>query len=81
MQTMLLREAKENLSKVVDQALDGDPVLITRRGKPQAVVLSWAEYERLTKEVPSFGWLISHPPQGFDEIPERDTTPPRTAEF
>ncbi len=81
MHTMLLRDAKENLSKVIDQALDGDPVLITRRGKPQAVVLSWTEYERLTNEVPSFGWLMSHPPQALEEIQERDTSPPRTPEF
>lgn len=81
MHEMQLRAAKENLSKVIDQAVSGEPVVITRRGKPEAVVLSWEEYGKLKKGVPNFGWLISHPPEAIDDIPARDQTPPRTMEL
>ena len=40
MRKIQLKDAKANLSAVVDQATRGKPSLITRHGKPEAVVLA-----------------------------------------
>ncbi len=77
MREIQLRAAKENLSQVVDEAVSGDPVVITRHGKPEVVVVSWQEWNRVSKAVPSFGWLLSHPPAEIEEIPERRSRRPR----
>ena len=42
-----IAEAKNQLSKVVHEAEGDGHVELTRRGKPVAVVLSFAEYQRL----------------------------------
>ena len=38
---------RRNLSAVVDQATRGKPSVITRHGKPEAVVLGFADWERV----------------------------------
>ncbi|MGR3321924.1 MAG: type II toxin-antitoxin system Phd/YefM family antitoxin [Pseudooceanicola sp.] len=45
-----LQDAKNRFSAVVEAALAGTPQKVSRRGKPAVVVLSAAEYERLTRE-------------------------------
>ncbi|TMJ57561.1 MAG: type II toxin-antitoxin system Phd/YefM family antitoxin [Alphaproteobacteria bacterium] len=45
MRTVSIAEAKAHLSKLVDQAEAGDPVCITRRGKPVAQIVA-AERKR-----------------------------------
>jgi len=47
MTTVSIAEAKNQLPRIVQQAETGDPVHITRHGKPVAVLVSEAEYERL----------------------------------
>lgn len=42
-----LQEAKNKLSEVVEEALKGNPQIITRRGEETAVVLSVSEYRKL----------------------------------
>jgi prevent-host-death family protein len=42
-----IAEAKSHFAQLVQQAEAGHPVRITRRGKPVAVLLSGAAYERL----------------------------------
>lgn len=44
-----LQEAKNGLSQLVKEAIAGEPQLVTLHGKPAAVVVSAAEYERLTR--------------------------------
>lgn len=44
-----LKEAKNRLSQLVNEATENGPQIITVRGKPAAVVLSVEEYQRLTK--------------------------------
>jgi prevent-host-death family protein len=66
------------VSAVVDEALRGEPAIITRRGKREAVILSFKEWERLSR-VPSFGRLLMSAPIGPDDLPERDHMPLRTA--
>jgi len=80
MREIQLREAKASLSAVVDEAVRGEPAIITRHGKREAVILSFKEWERLS-QVPSFGRLLMSAPIGPEELPERDRTPLRMADF
>jgi prevent-host-death family protein len=76
MRKIQLKDAKANLSAVVDQATQGKPSVITRHGKPEAVVLGYADWERLS-HVPSFGRLLMAAPLAPGDLPERDRTPIR----
>lgn len=46
--TWQLQEAKNKFSEVVDEAIRNGPQLITRRGVEAVILLSYAEYRRLT---------------------------------
>jgi antitoxin Phd len=65
-----LRDAKASLSAVVDEAMRGKPAVITRHGKPQAVVVSYEEWERLST-VPSLGRLLMAAPLSPDDLARR----------
>ena len=41
-----LRRAKAELSRLVDDVADGSPVVIARRGRPLAALISADEFER-----------------------------------
>ena len=43
-----LQDAKNRFSEVVDAALSGRPQIVTRRGVETAVVISHAEFTRMT---------------------------------
>ena len=47
--TWQLQDAKNKFSEVIAQAIKQGPQLITRRGEKAAVVMSYAEYEKLCK--------------------------------
>jgi prevent-host-death family protein len=55
MRKIQLKDAQATLAALVDEAARSNPSLITRHGKPQAVVLGFVDWERLSR-VPSFGW-------------------------
>ncbi|MCX7374505.1 MAG: type II toxin-antitoxin system Phd/YefM family antitoxin [Alphaproteobacteria bacterium] len=77
-----LKDAKARLSAVVDAAMQGEPSIITRHGKPQAVVLGYEEWQRLLHAAPNFARLLmALPIDDGDAIFERDQTPPREVEF
>jgi antitoxin Phd len=78
MRKIQLKDAKANLSAVVDRATRGKSSVITRHGKPQAVVLGFAEWQRLSN-VPSFGRLLMAAPLEPDDLPARNRTPLRDA--
>ena len=71
-----LRDAKATLSAVVDGAIRGEPSIITRHGKPEAVVVSFEEWQRLST-VPRFGRLLMSAPAEVAEISERSPAPLR----
>ncbi len=73
-----LREAKATLSAVIDKARRGEPSVITRHGRREAVVLGFEEWERLSR-VPSFGRLLMAAPVGPGDL-DRDTAPAREAD-
>jgi prevent-host-death family protein len=80
MREIQLREAKATLSAVVDDAVRGEPSVITRHGRPEAVVIGFDEWKRLSN-VPSFGRLLMAAPPGLDDLPERDRSPLREIEL
>jgi antitoxin Phd len=77
MREIQLKDAKANLSAVVDEAMDGNPAVITRHGKRQAVVLSYQDWERLSN-VPSFGRLLMAAPLTENDLPPRNPSALRT---
>ena len=66
-----LRDAKATLSAVIDQARQGQPSVITRHGRPAAVVLGFEEWQRLS-QVPSFGRLLMAAPLEPEDLPARE---------
>jgi antitoxin Phd len=42
-----LQEAKNKFSRVVDNAVNDGPQIITRRGVEVAIVMSYAEYQKM----------------------------------
>ena len=78
MRKIQLKDAKANLSAVVERAIEGKVSIITRHGKAQAVVIGFADWERLS-QVPSFGRLLMSAPLESDDIPERNRVPMRDA--
>ncbi len=80
MKQIQLRDAKATLSAVVDKAARGEPSVITRHGRPEAVVISYEEWERLSR-VPSFGRLLMAAPLRPGDLPKRDRRPLRDAGF
>ena len=77
MREVQLRDAKANLSAVVDEAIDGRPAVITRRGKKQAVVLSYEEWRRLSR----FGRLLMAAPVRAGDLPVRNRSRMRNNDF
>ena len=55
---------------VIDSARRGEPSIITRHGRREAVVVSFEEWERLS-QVTSFGRLLLIAPLEPDDIPPR----------
>lgn len=76
MKEIQLKDAKATLSAVVDRAIAGEPAVITRHGRKQAVIISFEEYQKLSK-VPSFGALLASLPGEPDDIPPRSSRPVR----
>ncbi|MBC9880190.1 type II toxin-antitoxin system Phd/YefM family antitoxin [Bradyrhizobium sp. INPA01-394B] len=80
MRKVQLRDAKANLSAVVDEAIEGKPVVITRHGKKQVVVLSYDEWLRLSK-VPSIVRSLMASPLREGDIPPRERPRLRKIKF
>jgi prevent-host-death family protein len=80
--TLTSREANQNFSRAKRAAKKG-PVIITERGKPAQLLMSYEEYRRLTGKAPSILDLLAMP--GADdvelELPERRLEPFREVDF
>ena len=57
------------------RAAEKGPVYITDRGHPSHVLLTFADYERLTKNQPNIIDLLSEPPGVADTDFEAPTSP------
>jgi len=45
--TWQLQEAKNKFSRVVNEALNGSPQIITKHGEEVAIVISYASYQKM----------------------------------
>lgn len=71
-----LRDARNNLSKLVQQAREKGPQTITLRGKPAAVVLAPEDYDRLVGAKPSLAeYLLTGPTWDDDFVEEVNRRP------
>jgi prevent-host-death family protein len=71
-----LRDAKSSLSAIVEKVIHGESAIITRHGKPAAVLIGYQEWQRLS-HVPSFARLLTSAPLEPGDLPERDEAPLR----
>lgn len=72
--TWQLQDAKNKLSEVVDTSITNGPQIISRRGKNTAVLLSYEEYQKLTKPSKNLKQLLLN--TGFHELDlTRDKSP------
>jgi prevent-host-death family protein len=70
MREVNLREAKSCLSQLIEEVAAGETAVVTRDGQKKAVMIGWAEYEKLTS-VPSLEWLLTHSPLLEDDLASR----------
>lgn len=71
-----LQDAKNRLSEVVDEASRSGPQVITRRGVEAAVVVSTADWARLTRRRSPLIEILRRAPRvqgGLDVARARDT--------
>ena len=80
MRKIQLKDAKANLSSVVNEAVNGEPAIITRHGKSEVVVLGFKEWERLAK-APTFGQLLMSAPLETGYLRRRNRAPARRIKF
>ena len=78
MREVPLREAKAKLSALVENAAQGQAAVITRHGKPRAVIVGIEAWNR-RRDVPSFGRLLSAASLRDGDLSPRDASPPRDA--
>ncbi len=72
--TWQLQDAKNKLSEVVDTSIVNGPQIITRRGRNTAVLISYDEYQKLTKPSTNLKALLYN--SGFHELDlTRDKSP------
>jgi antitoxin Phd len=67
-----VQEAKMRLSEVIEEAQRKGPQIITRHGAERAVVLSIAEYRKLTAHKPGLKEYLLGGPKVDDFEVERD---------
>ncbi len=76
--TWQLQEAKNKLSKVVEQAIRQGPQIITRHGVEVAIVLSYDEYRRMTAAQEKLSVFFQKSPLSGSELDlTRDASPVR----
>ena len=74
-----LQDAKNKFSSIVAAAHGGEPQTVTRRGRPEVVVISLEEYERLKAlekaEAPRLATLLLSMPKDDGEFDRLDVQP------
>ena len=60
--TWQLQRAKAEFSKLIDTSIEKGPQTVTRHGRPAAVVMSTAEYQRLTNRQRDFKTFLRRAP-------------------
>lgn len=62
MVTWKLQDAKNRFSELVDKAEDEGPQMVSRHGKPTAVVVSFEEYRKLLRPAKNLFEFIQQSP-------------------
>jgi prevent-host-death family protein len=76
-ETWTVADAKARFSEVIDRAQTG-PQIITRNGKPRAVIVSQTEWEQKTLRKGTLAeFLLASPLRGADIDMERQRDKPR----
>ncbi len=76
MHTWQLQEAKNKLSRLIDEVLSEGPQIITRHGEEVVIVLAYPEYRRLTGGNESlYDFLSNSPLAGVELDLSRDSSP------
>ena len=74
-QTWQLQEAKNKFSRVVENAVSRGPQIITKRGVEVAIVISYAEYQKLLVSRGPLSEFFRHSPLADLDIDlTRDTS-------
>jgi antitoxin Phd len=60
--TWQLQRAKAEFSRLIDTSIEKGPQTVTRHGRPAAVVMSPAEYQRLTNRQRDFKAFLRRAP-------------------
>jgi prevent-host-death family protein len=63
-----LQEAKSNLSQLIKRASGGDAQVVTVHGKPTAVVVSAADYARLTHSKGKLSNALLRPDLAIEDL-------------
>lgn len=63
-----LQEAKGNFSQLIKRASGGDAQVVTVHGKPTAVIVSAAEYSRLTRSKGKLSTALLRPDLEADDL-------------
>lgn len=90
-QRMTIADARNHLPQVIHQVERGEPVELTRRGKPVAVILSLDDFERSTYRKKGFLQALEEWREKYDIdrnglepeewLPPRDPSPGREVEL
>ena len=71
MQSWPSEEARKHIADLVDTAIAEGPQRVTRHGKSAVVVVSEEEWQRVTRNIPSFGRLLASYPLAGSDLPQR----------
>lgn len=71
MKELQLKDVKATLSAAVDRAVAGEPTVITRHGRKEAVLVSFEEWERVSKAPPFADLLLAFPGEPGDILNRR----------
>lgn len=76
---MGISEARANMTEVISEVrILGEPVVLTRRDKPQAVLISVADYEQVTTLRRLADLLKEQDADLYEELLAKSTLKPRT---
>jgi antitoxin Phd len=76
MKTVPLRDAKATLSAIIDAAQHGEPTIVTKHGRPAAMIVPFDDGRRIyPDDRPTFAKLLLSMPHEIEV--ERDTSPAR----
>jgi antitoxin Phd len=82
MNTWQLQDAKSKFSQLVEKALHNGPQFVTKHGNNAVVILSFKDYQKITKPKSDLVTFLRSSPLVNSELDiSRDKNPPRDIEL